>query len=330
MLVRMYTPFCSLLFKHVISLANPCRYVAIVIGTPEKESGTVKGGIFKHQKNKKRYCIYESGGGKSVETRYKVLKTIPSETFGSLTALALRLTTGRTHQLRATCAHLQTPILGDQLYGGKKYAEVMLHAARINFQASFIDTEYNLSLPPPWINPLSPPSLSDPTKPKSKNKNKNNQAKENESRHLHLAEVNDDPELWAEWGETSNSNSNSSIYSQGSSLKSQESSRRKSKLRQKEQKYMDYLDQAEEFSDDFDDDDDDFSEIQLPRSSRPGSRKHSRVIELDSESLATTGEGASLSLLLSYSLTLLLSHNNISYLIIVAYYYIWCSRWVGE
>jgi 23S rRNA-/tRNA-specific pseudouridylate synthase len=131
------------------------EYVAITIGTPEQPSGVVAGGIFKHRTIKQRYCIYESGGGKSVETRYKVLKSVPSPSFGSLSVLALRLTTGRTHQLRATCAHLRTPVLGDELYGGKKYAETLLHAAKVQFVSTYADSDYQLVLPPPWIDPLT-------------------------------------------------------------------------------------------------------------------------------------------------------------------------------
>ena len=45
--------------------------------------------------------------------------------------------TGRTHQLRAHCAHpagLGRPILGDRLYGGQPADRLMLHAAHLSFR----------------------------------------------------------------------------------------------------------------------------------------------------------------------------------------------------
>ncbi|MGX9395830.1 pseudouridine synthase [Mycoplasma sp. 1573] len=41
------------------------------------------------------------------------------------------LKTGKKHQIRATLAHMQVPILGDTKYGGKKSHRVFLHAYRI-------------------------------------------------------------------------------------------------------------------------------------------------------------------------------------------------------
>jgi 23S rRNA-/tRNA-specific pseudouridylate synthase len=42
--------------------------------------------------------------------------------------LELKPTTGRTHQLRVHLNHLGHPIVGDELYGGKKAPRMFLHA----------------------------------------------------------------------------------------------------------------------------------------------------------------------------------------------------------
>ena len=41
--------------------------------------------------------------------------------------------TGRTHQIRVHLASLGCPILGDELYGGKPYKRIMLHAVSLSF-----------------------------------------------------------------------------------------------------------------------------------------------------------------------------------------------------
>ena len=51
----------------------------------------------------------------------------------SVAFVECRPLTGRTHQIRAHLAGTGTPILGDVLYGGRKYGRVMLHAQSLSF-----------------------------------------------------------------------------------------------------------------------------------------------------------------------------------------------------
>jgi len=53
---------------------------------------------------------------KSALTSYKVLKTIPSDKYDSLSLVELKPTTGRRHQLRIHMLENGTPILGDRKY----------------------------------------------------------------------------------------------------------------------------------------------------------------------------------------------------------------------
>jgi 23S rRNA pseudouridine1911/1915/1917 synthase len=62
--------------------------------------------------NRIRFKIMNQG--KRAVTHYRVLKKFKNHTF-----LGLRLETGRTHQIRAHLAHIQYPLIGDPLYGGR-------------------------------------------------------------------------------------------------------------------------------------------------------------------------------------------------------------------
>jgi len=67
--------------------------------------------------------------GRPALTRYRTL-----ESGGERSLLELRPITGRTHQIRAHCAHAGCPILGDKTYGGPLNApRALLHALRVTF-----------------------------------------------------------------------------------------------------------------------------------------------------------------------------------------------------
>lgn len=56
----------------------------------------------------------------------------------------VNLKTGLRHQIRAQLAHLGFPILGDELYGGRKAERLFLHAYRYEFMETVEDTEPEL------------------------------------------------------------------------------------------------------------------------------------------------------------------------------------------
>ncbi len=77
---------------------------------PQKE-GVIKGYIKKDEKlNKVLFSDKEASGGKLAITAYKQVD-------GGIEA---RLITGRTHQIRASFAHIGCPIIGDVKYGASK------------------------------------------------------------------------------------------------------------------------------------------------------------------------------------------------------------------
>jgi 23S rRNA pseudouridine955/2504/2580 synthase len=90
-------------------------YWAVVVGVPSPERGTIDAPLSKHADHGfgERVGIDEEEGRNAV-TRYALV-----ERAGNRAAwLALMPETGRTHQLRAHCVILGTPILGDGKYGG--------------------------------------------------------------------------------------------------------------------------------------------------------------------------------------------------------------------
>lgn len=70
------------------------------------------------------------------------VKNLVSKDGVSLVLINLR--TGLRHQIRAQLAHLGFPILGDELYGGKKAERLFLHAYRYEFSETIEDTDPEL------------------------------------------------------------------------------------------------------------------------------------------------------------------------------------------
>ncbi len=89
-------------------------YWAVVTGVPPHESGLLSVPLAKvcDRRGAQRVSM-DKTTGKPAETGYRVLKTAACQAAW----LELKPQTGRTHQLRAHCALMGTPILGDVKYG---------------------------------------------------------------------------------------------------------------------------------------------------------------------------------------------------------------------
>lgn len=107
------------------------RYLAIVHGNLLNDRGVIEAPIGRNPKDRKRQAVI--AGGKAALTRFEVL-----ERFGDFTLVALRLETGRTHQIRVHMAYIGHPVAGDPLYGPKKVLKPnhgqFLHAEVLGFE----------------------------------------------------------------------------------------------------------------------------------------------------------------------------------------------------
>ena len=105
------------------------RYIAVVEGLPEADSGTVDAPLRCDWPNRPLQMICEEHG-RSALTHWEVL-----ERTGDRTRLALSPVTGRSHQLRVHLASIGHPILGDEWYGdGASAPRLLLHAETLKLR----------------------------------------------------------------------------------------------------------------------------------------------------------------------------------------------------
>ena len=88
-------------------------YLCLVYGQLEQKTGRIKAYMIKDE-NKKQVYVYDSpkNGAKTMITDYTVLHEYPGYSM-----VEAKLLTGRTHQIRASFAHIGHPLLGDGKYG---------------------------------------------------------------------------------------------------------------------------------------------------------------------------------------------------------------------
>ena len=103
------------------------RYYAIVDGIIET-GNTLKNYLIKDEKEVRSY-IGNSNNGKLAILDYNVIKILNNKTL-----LDINLITGRHHQIRVQFSHLKHPLVGDVLYGGSHYSQLMLYAYEISFK----------------------------------------------------------------------------------------------------------------------------------------------------------------------------------------------------
>ncbi|MGH7322355.1 MAG: RluA family pseudouridine synthase [Candidatus Rokuibacteriota bacterium] len=90
------------------------RYVALVHGTVRRAEGIVETPLGRDPRHRVRMAVRPEGTGRTAVTRYHVLERFRDP--APLTLLAVRLGTGRTHQIRVHLAHLGHPVVGDRTY----------------------------------------------------------------------------------------------------------------------------------------------------------------------------------------------------------------------
>ncbi len=105
------------------------RYIALVHGTMEGESGVINKAIRRSMIVRFKMQATE-GEGRSAITEWRV-----RQRFANFTLLDIRIGTGRTHQIRVHLASTRHAVAGDRVYGAPAHhsGRFFLHAARISF-----------------------------------------------------------------------------------------------------------------------------------------------------------------------------------------------------
>ena len=105
-------------------------YLAIVIGRPEPERGTVTSYLTETTALQVFSNDHQTPGGRLAVTHYRLLKSR-----GNFSLLEVRLETGRKHQIRVHLAGLHCIIAGDRRYGAKldPCRRLALHAHSLSF-----------------------------------------------------------------------------------------------------------------------------------------------------------------------------------------------------
>lgn len=107
------------------------KYVALVSGVINEDTGTIDAPIGRDVNNRKKQAVTDINAKEAV-THFRVL-----ERFDSATLVECKLETGRTHQIRVHFDYINHPIINDPVYGKRKMDELefgqMLHAKVLGF-----------------------------------------------------------------------------------------------------------------------------------------------------------------------------------------------------
>ncbi len=138
------------------------EYLALTIAVPRTQSsvpaatGEISSRLARSDKDRTKFVTSRSKG-KEAQTKWEV-----RERFNVGAVLALRLATGRTHQIRVHLASVGATIVGDQTYGPppsqipvplrgevKSFGRQALHAARLKFRHPRTSAVMEFSAEPP-------------------------------------------------------------------------------------------------------------------------------------------------------------------------------------
>ena len=99
-------------------------YLAVTDGVPKLSAAKIDLPIGRNPAAPSTFRV--DPNGKPAQTTYRVLTATDNQAL-----IELKPTTGRTHQLRVHMAYLNTPILGDRVYGKPDASRLMLHAHKL-------------------------------------------------------------------------------------------------------------------------------------------------------------------------------------------------------
>ena len=131
------------------------EYIAITQGVVTA-GRTIETEIARHPQNRKKMSVQKHG--KLAITHFQVVRKFPHHSL-----IDVQLETGRTHQIRVHMAHINHPLLGDPVYGGRlripagvspelanqlrNFKRQALHARRLSFQRPGYDDYCSFEAP---------------------------------------------------------------------------------------------------------------------------------------------------------------------------------------
>lgn len=121
-------------------------YLAVVHGCPAEREGTYTDLLLRDKRERKTYVVMEPGKGvQEAVLDYRVLGT--SDGFSKV---AIRLRTGRTHQIRAQFSSRSLPLVGDRKYSlNEDPCEIALWSHRLVFRHPRTGESMEFSVEPP-------------------------------------------------------------------------------------------------------------------------------------------------------------------------------------
>jgi len=136
---------CSILQSDMVERKISREYLAIVEGVFENAEGTIDAPIGRKEGSTIERMIDFENGERAV-THYRVL-----EQKENVAMLALKLETGRTHQIRVHMSSIGHPLIGDFLYNpqNKGMSRQALHAWKLSFNHPITNKTLKLEAPVP-------------------------------------------------------------------------------------------------------------------------------------------------------------------------------------
>lgn len=123
-------------------------YWAIVEYNFKDTQGIIDAPIARHPIHRKKMAVINGQTSRNAVTHYTVL-----ENFHGYSLIALKLETGRTHQIRVHMSYIGHPVLGDLVYGRKKQSfnleGQMLHAKKLGLKHPSTDKYMEFEAPLP-------------------------------------------------------------------------------------------------------------------------------------------------------------------------------------
>ena len=121
-------------------------YLALVCGRPRSRSGRIEAAIGRDRNDRLRHSL-DTDSPRDAVTHFELLELLPRHAL-----LAVRLETGRTHQIRVHLEAIGLPVAGDLIYGRPRELGLerqFLHAARLAFEHPFTGEPVEVESPLP-------------------------------------------------------------------------------------------------------------------------------------------------------------------------------------